>query len=54
MHSVMNSIYAPVVLPKQIKDNKTISLFELLSKDENEARKKAKKNNRTQIKNVVC
>jgi hypothetical protein len=36
MHSVMNSIYAPVVLPKQIKDNNTFSLFELLSKDENE------------------
>ena len=36
MHSVMNSIYAPVVLPKQIKDNNTISLFELLSIDENE------------------
>jgi hypothetical protein len=36
MHSVMNSIYAPVVLPKQIKDNNLISLFQLLSKDENE------------------
>jgi len=36
MHSVMNSIYAPIVLPKQIKDNDTISLFELLSDDENE------------------
>lgn len=36
MHSVMNSIYAPVVLPKQIKDNDTISLFELLSDPENE------------------
>ncbi len=36
MHSVMNSIYAPVVLPKQIIDKITISLFELLSKDENE------------------
>ena len=36
MHSVMNSIYAPVVLPNQIKDNNSISLFELLSKDENE------------------
>ena len=36
MHSVMNSIYAPIVLPQQIKDNETISLFELLSDDENE------------------
>ncbi|MBK5209420.1 MAG: hypothetical protein JJE44_07940 [Flavobacteriaceae bacterium] len=36
MHSVMNSIYAPVVLPKQIKDNDNISLFELLSDSENE------------------
>jgi len=36
MHSVMNSIYAPVVLPKQIVNNDPISLFLLLSKDENE------------------
>jgi hypothetical protein len=36
MHSVMNSIYAPIVLPQQIKNNDTISLFELLSDDENE------------------
>ena len=36
MHSVMNSIYAPIVLPKQIKENNNISLFELLSIDENE------------------
>ena len=36
MHSVMNSIYAPVVLPRQYDENNTISLFELLSKDENE------------------
>jgi len=36
MHSVMNSIYAPIVLPKQIKDDDTISLFELLSNDDNE------------------
>jgi hypothetical protein len=36
MHSVMNSMYAPVVLPKQIIDNDTISLFELLSDYENE------------------
>lgn len=36
MHSVMNSIYAPEVLPNQIVDNDIISLFELLSKDDNE------------------
>ncbi len=36
MHSVMNSIYAPIVLPQQIKDGNTISLFELLSNDDNE------------------
>jgi hypothetical protein len=36
MHSVMNSIYAPAILPKQIVDNNVISLFQLLSKDENE------------------
>lgn len=36
MHSVMNSIYAPVVLPKQIVNNDLIGLFTLLSKEENE------------------
>jgi len=36
MHSVMNSLYAPIVLPQQIKNNDTISLYELLSDDENE------------------
>ena len=36
MHSVMNSIYAPVVLPKQIIENDLISLYVLLSKEENE------------------
>ena len=36
MHSVMNSIYAPIVLPQQIKNNDTISLFKLLSNDDNE------------------
>jgi len=36
MHSVMNSIYAPIILPQQIKDNDTISLFKLLSNDDNE------------------
>ncbi|NLP57047.1 hypothetical protein [Lutibacter sp. B1] len=36
MHSVMNSIYAPVVLPDLVEDDNIISLFELLSNDENE------------------
>ena len=36
MHSVMNSIYAPVVLPKQMSDENPIALFELLSIDDNE------------------
>lgn len=36
MHSVMNSIYAPIVLPQQVKKGNTILLFELLSNDENE------------------
>ncbi|SNR51613.1 DUF6909 family protein [Lutibacter flavus] len=57
MHSVMNSIYAPIVLPKQIKDNNTISLFELLSKDDNEdlraqVKEFASKNGLTYIKDV--
>jgi hypothetical protein len=57
MHSVMNSIYAPIVLPKQIKDNNTISLFELLSDDENEDLRKqviayAAKNGLTYIKDT--
>ncbi|MFA5298394.1 MAG: hypothetical protein WC389_09345 [Lutibacter sp.] len=57
MHSVMNSIYAPVVLPKQIKDNDTIGLFELLSDFENEDLRKqvedyASKNGLTYIKDT--
>ncbi|MDV7186503.1 hypothetical protein R3X25_04355 [Lutibacter sp. TH_r2] len=36
MHSVMNSIYAPSVLPNQVDKNNSIALFELLSKDDNE------------------
>jgi len=57
MHSVMNSIYAPAVLPKQIKNNDTISLFELLSDDENEDLRKqveefASKNGLTYIKDT--
>ncbi len=35
MHSVMNSIYAPIVLSDQIIDNDINSLFELLSDDKN-------------------
>ena len=57
MHSVMNSIYAPVVLPTQIIDNDTISLFELLSKDDNEDLRKqvkeyASENGLTYIKDT--
>ena len=44
MHSVMNSIYAPMVLDYDWEEKSSISLFELLSKDENEAlRKQVKK-----------
>ena len=35
MHSVMNSIYAPIFLPKESEENKGTALFELLSKPEN-------------------
>ena len=35
MHSVMNSIYAPIVLPTKIVNNNLIDLFIQLSKDEN-------------------
>ncbi|MFD1292971.1 DUF6909 family protein [Lutibacter holmesii] len=57
MHSVMNSIYAPSVLPNQIIDNDIISLFELLSKDDNEDLRKqvkeyASKNGLTYIKDT--
>ncbi len=57
MHSVMNSIYAPVVLPDQIKSDDTISLFELLSDDENEDLRKqvkeyASENGLTYIKDT--
>lgn len=57
MHSVMNSIYAPVVLPSQIIDGNTISLFELLSKDDNEdlrrqVKEYASKNGLTYIKDT--
>jgi len=57
MHSVMNSIYAPVVLPKQIKDNDNISLFELLSDSGNEDLRKqvedyALKNGMVPIKDI--
>ena len=43
MHSVMNSIYAPISLKEKVKKGDDIALFELLSEDENEAlRKKVK------------
>ena len=57
MHSVMNSIYAPIVLPKQIINDDTISLFELLSNDDNEDLRKqvikyAARNGLTYIKDT--
>lgn len=36
MHSVMNSIYAPVFLKDHVDENDSIALFELLSESENE------------------
>jgi hypothetical protein len=43
MHSVMNSIYAPITLKDKVKKGDDIALFELLSEDQNEAlRKKVK------------
>ena len=36
MHSVMNSIYAPIFLPEENKKNKGIALFELLSNSKND------------------
>ncbi len=35
MHSVMNSIYAPLFLPKETKENDGIALFELIGHSEN-------------------
>ena len=44
MHSVMNSIYAPVFLSKESKEHKDIALFEMLSKSANDnLQKKVKK-----------
>ncbi len=40
MHSVMNSIYAPIILTKEAKQNEGIALFELLSNKENVALQK--------------
>ena len=40
MHSVMNSIYAPIFLSKEAKENKQLALFELLSSSKNEALQK--------------
>jgi len=43
MHSVMNSIYAPIFLKEEAKQNKGIALFELLSESSNNSlRKKVK------------
>ncbi len=37
MHSVMNSIYAPMILTNETKKHEGVKLFELLSDDSNEA-----------------
>ncbi len=43
MHSVMNSIYAPIVLEKEFRNKEDYSIFETLSDPENESlRKKVK------------
>jgi hypothetical protein len=43
MHSVMNSIYAPIILAKEAQQYKGLALFELLSDDDSEPlRKKVK------------
>ncbi len=40
MHSVMNSIYAPIFLSKESKDHKGLALFELLSEENSTALQK--------------
>jgi hypothetical protein len=55
MHSVMNTIYAPLILPNLIEKDNSISIFETLSLDENEDLRKlvkdfASKNGLTYIK----
>ena len=56
MHSVMNSIYAPVFLPKENKENDYIALFELIGSADNDMqkiiRKGAAKNGLTFIKDT--
>ena len=43
MHSIMNSIYAPIFLTKEVKEYKKLALFELLSDDDSEVlRRKVK------------
>lgn len=44
MHSVMNSIYAPIALTEESKIHKGNALFELLSKEDNRALRKKVKN----------
>ena len=44
MHSVMNTIYAPMILTKEAKEHKDLSLFELLGReDQNKLRSLVKK-----------
>lgn len=49
MHSVMNSIYAQVILTKEAKTHKGIALFELLSDEENKSLRKKVKNGASKI-----
>ncbi|WP_117883846.1 DUF6909 family protein [Aureibaculum luteum] len=48
MHSVMNSIYAPIILSKEAKLNEGIALFELLSKKANASLQKKVKEHASQ------
>ena len=49
MHSVMNSIYAPIILTKEVKEYKELALFELLSDDDSESLRKKVKEQATNI-----
>lgn len=44
MHSVMNSIYAPMILKEHVKSKDSIALYETLSEDSNDALRKKVKN----------
>jgi len=57
MHSVLNSIYAPIALNKELKTADSLAMFEELGKEENDALRKkvknfAQKNGLTYIKDT--